>query len=424
MSNNITIYRKDYQAPNYWVNSVELAFLIEPEYTIVKSNISFSKNTDSRDDELILDGVNLELIAIKLDGMVLKPNAYKIKNNQLTIRNIPEKFQLATEVKIYPPKNTQLEGLYQSGGYFLTQCEAEGFRKITYYPDRPDVLAPFSVTIIADKSQYPVLLSNGNALIQGDLKDGKHYARWSDPFPKPCYLFALVAGELSYIEDSFKTKDGKIVQLRIYTEQSNIDSCDFAIQSLIKSMQWDESRFDLAYDLGEYNIVATDHFNMGAMENKGLNVFNSKYVLARPDTATDQDFMAIEAVIGHEYFHNWTGNRVTCRDWFQLSLKEGLTVFRDQEFTADMHSRAVKRIEDVNYLRTTQFAEDAGPMSHSVRPDSYQEINNFYTLTVYEKGSEVVRMYHTLLGESGFQKGMKLYFERHDGQAASCDDFR
>ena len=386
------------------------------------------KNHETTSHELFLDGVDLELKSIKIDGRTLTDADYEVTAKGLILNNLAalphDYFELSTTVTIYPHKNTALEGLYQSGQFFLTQCEAEGFRKITYYLDRPDVLAPFTVTIVANQSQYPVLLSNGNRMHKGPLSGGRHYAKWVDPHPKPSYLFALVAGDLAYIEDHYTTQDNNRVQLRIYTEEQNIDACGHAMQSLKKSMRWDEQRFDLAYDLDEYNIVATDDFNMGAMENKGLNIFNSKYVLARQDTATDHDFIAVEAVIGHEYFHNWTGNRVTCRDWFQLSLKEGLTVFRDQEFTSDLQSRAVKRIEDVRYLRSAQFAEDASPMSHPVRPDSYLEINNFYTLTVYEKGSEVVRMYHTLLGEQGFQAGMKLYFERHDGAAVSCDDFR
>jgi len=418
------IYRKDYQPPNYWVKSVDLAFLVEANETVVKARIQMVKNVDSNQAELFLNGVDLLLQSIEINGEALQPTDYKITETGLTVFKLPQEFELKTSVKIFPARNTALEGLYQSGQFFLTQCEAQGFRKITYYPDRPDVLAPFTVTVVANKAQYPVLLSNGNRLSEGDLAGGKHYCKWIDPHPKPSYLFALVAGDLDYIEDQFITKNGQPVQLRIYTESKNIDSCEFAMQSLINSMKWDEERFDLAYDLNEYNIVATDDFNMGAMENKGLNIFNSKYVLAKPETATDQDFINVEAVIGHEYFHNWTGNRVTCKDWFQLSLKEGLTVFRDQEFTADLQSRAVKRIEDVRYLKSAQFAEDASPMSHSVRPDSYIEINNFYTLTVYEKGAEVVRMYHTLLGEEGFQKGMKLYFQRHDGTAVSCNDFR
>ncbi|WP_154223955.1 aminopeptidase N [Marinicella rhabdoformis] len=418
-----THYRKDYQQPNYWIENVDLAFLIAPDHTLVKSRINF-KIRSGADNKLSLNGIDLELNSIKLNDKVLNNDEYSVDDTHLHLFDLPDNFLLQTEVKIYPHKNTALEGLYQSGAFFLTQCEAEGFRKITYYLDRPDVLAPFTVTIVADRNKYPVLLSNGNALLEGQLSGGKHYAKWQDPHPKPSYLFALVAGDLAFVEDHYRTMEGRDVQLRVYTEAANIDACDFAMKSLINSMQWDETRFGLAYDLDQYNIVATDDFNMGAMENKGLNIFNSKYVLAKSDTATDHDFIGVEAVIGHEYFHNWTGNRVTCKDWFQLSLKEGLTVFRDQEFTSDLQSRAVKRIEDVRYLRSAQFAEDAGPMSHSVRPDSFIEINNFYTLTVYEKGSEVVRMYHTLLGEVGFQKGMKLYFERHDGMAVSCNDFR
>ncbi|TDR20845.1 aminopeptidase N [Marinicella litoralis] len=423
-SSKEVIYRKDYQEPNYVVKSVDLAFVVEAESTLVTARIQFEVNPKQDKNELFLNGVDLELVSIELNQQQLNANKYDLNERGLSLHDLPDAFELKTVVKIYPSQNTALEGLYQSGNFFLTQCEAEGFRKITFYPDRPDVLAKFTVTIVADKEKYPVLLSNGNKISSGDLNDGRHYCKWLDPHPKPSYLFALVAGDLDYIEDHFITKNNNKVQLRIYTESKNIDACDFAMQSLINSMQWDEERFNLVYDLDEYNIVATDDFNMGAMENKGLNIFNSKYVLAKPETATDQDFINIEAVIGHEYFHNWTGNRVTCKDWFQLSLKEGLTVFRDQEFTADLQSRSVKRIEDVRYLRSAQFAEDASPMSHSVRPDSFIEINNFYTLTVYEKGSEVVRMYHTLLGEEGFQKGMQLYFKRHDGSAVSCNDFR
>lgn len=418
------IYRRDYQAPNYWVKTVDLAFMVAPDHTLVKARINFTQNPDQSGNDLFLDGKALELEAIAIDGRPLAENEYVLSSDGLTLSNLPKAFELQTTVRIYPHKNSALEGLYQSGDFFLTQCEAEGFRKITYYLDRPDVLAPFMVTVVADKHKYPVLLSNGNPVSSGELGQGRHYAKWLDPHPKPSYLFALVAGDLAVKTDQYITQAGDEVTLNIYTEPKNLAACDFAMQSLKHAMQWDETRFNLNYDLSVYNIVATDDFNMGAMENKGLNIFNSKYVLAQTATATDQDFINIEAVIGHEYFHNWTGNRVTCRDWFQLSLKEGLTVFRDQEFTADAQSRAVKRIEDVRYLRAAQFAEDASPMSHSVRPDSYMEINNFYTLTVYEKGAEVVRMYHTLLGETGFQKGMKLYFERHDGQAVTCDDFR
>jgi aminopeptidase N len=336
---------------------------------------------------------------------------------------VPEQFSLTIVTRIYPQRNTSLEGLYQSSGNFCTQCEAQGFRKITYYQDRPDVMSVFSTNIIADKQKYPVLLSNGNLMDTGELADGRHWALWKDPFHKPAYLFALVAGNLLHVEDHYSTQSERDVTLRIYTEPHNIAKCDHAMQSLKRAMQWDEQRFGLEYDLDIYMIVAVDDFNMGAMENKGLNVFNSKLVFASPETATDFDYMSIESVIGHEYFHNWTGNRVTCRDWFQLSLKEGLTVFRDQEFTSDLHSRSVKRIEDVRKLRTLQFAEDASPMAHPIRPASYMEINNFYTMTVYEKGAEVVRMYQTLLGRDGFRKGMDLYFKRHDGQAVTTEDF-
>ncbi|WP_223787027.1 aminopeptidase N [Marinicella meishanensis] len=418
------IHRRDYQAPNFWVKSVDLAFMVSPDHTLVKARINFSKNPDQPGRDLFLDGVDLTLESIAIDDEPLAEGDYELSSVGLTLQQLPDAFELKTTVRIYPHKNTALEGLYQSGQFFLTQCEAEGFRKITYYLDRPDVLAPFMVTVVADKQHYPILLSNGNPVANGDLGQGRHYAKWLDPHPKPSYLFAMVAGDLAVVTDQFTTQTGDQVALNIYTEPNNIAACDFAMQSLKQSMKWDETRFDLAYDLAVYNIVATDDFNMGAMENKGLNIFNSKYVLGQTETATDQDFINIQAVIGHEYFHNWTGNRVTCRDWFQLSLKEGLTVFRDQEFTSDLQSRAIKRIEDVRYLRAAQFAEDASPMSHSVRPDSYMEINNFYTLTVYEKGAEVVRMYHTLLGEAGFQRGMQLYFQRHDGQAVTCDDFR
>ena len=421
---NPVIHRKDYRPPNHLVKSCQLGFVIEPARTTVKSSIYFEKNPQADSDTLELNGVDLDLVSIKLDGRELSAEDYRLDDEKLLIENVPEQFVLQVENRIYPHKNTALEGLYQSGDFFLTQCEAEGFRKITYYPDRPDVMAPFDVTIVADKHKYPVLLSNGNPAGAGELADGRHFARWTDPHPKPSYLFALVAGDLKHIEDHYTTMNGDEVTLRIYVEEENLDSCDYAMGALKRAMRWDEEKFGLAYDLDVFNIVATNDFNMGAMENKGLNIFNAKFVLARPDTATDMDFQGVEAVIGHEYFHNWTGNRVTCRDWFQLSLKEGLTVFRDQEFTADMQSRAVKRIEDVRALRTLQFAEDAGPMSHPVRPDSYIEINNFYTLTVYEKGAEVVRMYHTLLGAEGFRKGMDLYFQRHDGQAVTCDDFR
>jgi len=364
---------------------------------------------------LFLNGVNLELISISIDGV--QPN-YQLVDEGLELSDLSNEFTLEITTRIHPEKNTSLNGLYQSSGNFCTQCEAHGFRQITYYLDRPDVLSVFTTHIKADHKRYPILLSNGNLI---SSKSGE--VTWHDPSLKPCYLFALVAGDFAVLEDTYTTISGNEVALKIYVESHNIDKTQFAMDSLKRSFAWDERRFGLEYDLDIYMIVAVDDFNMGAMENKGLNIFNSTYVLANPDTATDKDFINVEAVIGHEYFHNWTGNRVTCQDWFQLSLKEGLTVFRDQEFTSDLHSRSIKRIEDVNGLRTFQFAEDAGPMKHPVRPESYIEMNNFYTYTVYEKGAEVIRMIHTFLGETGFQSGMKLYFERHDGQAVTIDDF-
>ena len=372
-------------------------------------------NLASQERRLFLNGVNLELISISIDGV--QPN-YQLVDEGLEISDLADEFTLEITTRIHPEKNTSLNGLYQSSGNFCTQCEAHGFRQITYYLDRPDVLSVFTTHIKADHKRYPILLSNGNLI---SSKPGE--VTWHDPSLKPCYLFALVAGDFAVLEDTYTTISGKEVALKIYVESHNIDKTQFAMDSLKRSFAWDEQRFGLEYDLDIYMIVAVDDFNMGAMENKGLNIFNSTYVLANPDTATDKDFINVEAVIGHEYFHNWTGNRVTCQDWFQLSLKEGLTVFRDQEFTSDLHSRSIKRIEDVNGLRTFQFAEDAGPMKHPVRPESYIEMNNFYTYTVYEKGAEVIRMIHTLLGETGFQSGMKLYFERHDGQAVTIDDF-
>ncbi|HHO58777.1 MAG TPA: aminopeptidase N, partial [Thiotrichales bacterium] len=360
---------------------------------------------------------------VKCDGVALAAEDYSVDEVSLTLDKLADECVLEIETFVKPQENFSLEGLYKSSGNFCTQCEAEGFRKITYYLDRPDVMATFTTRIIADRKKYPVLLSNGNPVERGEMDDGRHWALWRDPYRKPCYLFALVAGDLACIEDSYTTLSGRNVQLRIYVEPHNIKQCEHAMASLIRSMKWDEDRFGREYDLDVYNIVAVDDFNMGAMENKGLNVFNSKYVLARPETATDTDFINIEGVIGHEYFHNWSGNRVTCRDWFQLTLKEGLTVFRDQQFTADMNAAAPKRIDDVNVLRTAQFAEDGGPMAHPIQPDSYQEINNFYTVTVYNKGAEVIRMIHTLLGEARFRQGMDLYFERHDGQAVTTEDF-
>ncbi|MBE9503390.1 MAG: aminopeptidase N [Proteobacteria bacterium] len=420
-----TIYRKDYLPPSYLVDRIDIEFDLGEEITRVRSNLAMRRNALHKDDAapLVLYGRELKLKLLRLDDNHLTDQDYTVDDECLTIPGVADTFTLEIITEIKPQENSSLEGLYKSSGIFCTQCEAEGFRKISYYPDRPDVLAKFTTTIIADKVKYPVLLSNGNLIEQGDLEGGRHFARWEDPFRKPSYLFALVAGDLVKIEDSYTTCSGREVALQIFVEERNKDKCDHAMASLKKSMKWDEETFGLEYDLDIYMILAVDDFNMGAMENKGLNIFNSKYVLAKPETATDTDFEAIEEVIGHEYFHNWTGNRVTCRDWFQLSLKEGLTVFRDQEFSAHMTSRAVKRIQDVRVLRNAQFPEDGGPMAHSVRPDSYVEINNFYTTTVYNKGAEVIRMMHTLLGKEGFRKGMDLYFNRHDGQAVTCDDF-
>ena len=421
---NNTIYRASYMPFDWLVDQVKLNFEIGNEFTRVVSELQLSRNSSAGPgNDIELNGEQMELVSVMMDGRELAPGDYSQNADKLVIHNAPETCVLLTEVLIRPQQNTALEGLYPSGKFLLTQCEAEGFRKITYFPDRPDVMTRFEVTITADRKRFPVLLSNGNAVDSGELDDGRHWVRWDDPFLKPSYLFALVAGDLAHVEDHFVTRSGRDVTLRVYVERENLDRCGHAMESLINSMKWDEERFGLEYDLDIYNIVATNDFNMGAMENKSLNIFNSKYVLARPDTATDIDYQGIEGVIGHEYFHNWTGNRVTCRDWFQLTLKEGLTVFRDQEFSSDMQSRAVKRIQDIRDLRSRQFPEDAGPMSHPIRPDKYIEINNFYTMTVYQKGATIIRMYHTLLGEEGFQKGMKLYFERHDGQAVTCDDF-
>ncbi len=418
-----TIYLKNYRPPEFRIKTVDLHFSLDEESTRVRSRLTIERQGKG-DHPLILNGEELKLIAIRLNGKVLSPDHYSVNVESLTLNQVPDQFELEIETEINPSANTSLEGLYLSNGNFCTQCEAEGFRKITYYLDRPDVMAIFTTTIEAEQEKYPVLLSNGNLIDQGILDNGRHWVRWHDPFKKPSYLFALVAGDLAVKKDTFTTRSGRTVDLRIYTEHHNIDKTDHAMVSLKRAMVWDEDTYGLEYDLDIYMIVAVDDFNMGAMENKGLNIFNSKYVLASPATATDMDYLGIESVIGHEYFHNWTGNRVTCRDWFQLSLKEGLTVFRDQCFTADLNSPAVKRIDDVRILRTHQFAEDASPMAHPVRPQSYMEINNFYTVTVYNKGAEVVRMYHTLLGQEGFRKGMDLYFERHDGQAVTTDDFR
>ncbi|MEY8710814.1 aminopeptidase N [Mangrovibacter phragmitis] len=413
-------YRHDYRAPDYTITDIELTFELDAGQTRVTA-VSQVQRQGEEGAVLRLDGEDLTLVSLDIDGQPWPD--YQLESGALVVSNLPARFTLTIVNDIHPAQNTALEGLYQSGEALCTQCEAEGFRHITWYLDRPDVLARFSTKIIADKQSYPFLLSNGNRMGQGELEGGRHWVQWQDPFPKPCYLFALVAGDFDVLRDTFKTRSGRDVALELYVDRGNLDRADWAMESLKNSMKWDEQRFGLEYDLDIYMIVAVDFFNMGAMENKGLNIFNSKYVLARAETATDKDYLNIERVIGHEYFHNWTGNRVTCRDWFQLSLKEGLTVFRDQEFSSDLGSRAVNRISNVRTMRAMQFAEDASPMSHPIRPDKVIEMNNFYTLTVYEKGAEVIRMMHTLLGEAAFQKGMQLYFERHDGSAATCDDF-
>ena len=421
-----SVHLHDYTPPAWRIETVELAFQLHEGHTEVTSTLRLARNPDHHPPvaDLRLDGEGLELLSLALDGEPLPPDRFRQDETGLTVLDFPDRGELRSVVRIHPEDNTALEGLYRSGGNYCTQCEAEGFRRITFYLDRPDVMAVFTTTIEADRARYPVLLSNGNPVARGEAGGGRHWVRWHDPFPKPSYLFALVAGDLAVREDRYTTASGREVALRIYTEPHNIDRTGHAMRSLKRAMRWDEQRYGLEYDLDIYMIVAVDDFNMGAMENKGLNIFNSKLLLARPETATDTDYVNIEAVVAHEYFHNWTGNRVTCRDWFQLSLKEGLTVFRDQSFTADMTSAAVKRIDDVRALRTWQFAEDASPMAHPVRPQSYIEINNFYTVTVYEKGAEVVRLYETLLGRNGFRRGMDLYFQRHDGQAVTVEDFR
>ncbi|HKL50626.1 MAG TPA: aminopeptidase N [Wenzhouxiangellaceae bacterium] len=420
------INRADYRPPAWLIDTAVITLDLNVDTTCVSSSLRVRRNHESDDTDapLVLFGDNLETECVAIDGRELDADAYRLDDGRLTIGGLEESAIVTTRVLIHPAKNTALEGLYQSGSSLLTQCEAEGFRKITWFGDRPDIMTRFHVRLEADREKYPVLLGNGNLVECGRLDGNRHFAVWDDPFPKPSYLFALVAGDLGCKEDTFTTVSGRQVALKVYSERENLDQLEHAIESLKKSMAWDEQRFGLEYDLDVYHIVATHHFNMGAMENKSLNIFNARYVLADPDTATDADFEAIEAVIAHEYFHNWTGNRVTCRDWFQLTLKEGLTVFRDQEFSSDMQSRAVKRISDIKDLMARQFPEDAGPMAHPVRPERYVEINNFYTATVYEKGAEVVRMYDTLLGTDGFRRGMDLYFERHDGQAVTCDDFR
>ncbi len=410
-----TIYLKDYKAPDYWIDHVSLIFDLEATQTRVTSRLVVRRNGDHT-RPLVLDGSDvLALISASL--------AHKLSGDKLVITETAAAFELEIVTQINPSANSQLMGLYMSGGLFCTQCEAEGFRRITYFLDRPDVMARYHVTLRADKAQFPILLSNGNAISATNLADGRHESVWEDPHPKPCYLFALVAGDLSACSDNFRTCEGRDVQLSIWVSKTDVPRCRHAMDSLKRSMRWDEEVFGRCYDLDVFNIVAVADFNFGAMENKGLNIFNSKYILADSNTATDSDFDAIEAIVAHEYFHNWSGNRVTCRDWFQLSLKEGFTVYRDQEYSADQGSRAVKRIEDVRNLRLSQFAEDASPLAHPVRPASYMEISNFYTATVYNKGAEVIRMIHSLLGAAAFRAGSDLYFARHDGQAATCDDF-
>lgn len=419
------IYLKDYTEPDFLIDRVELDFTLDESQTLVRSRLHMrrNKNRENPQSVLILDGKDLELKAVWLGDTQLSADQYEVDEHSLSIPHLPDQFELDIYTLIKPQENTSLEGLYKSRTMFCTQCEAEGFRKITYFLDRPDVMAEYIVRITADAKRYPVLLSNGNCIAREQYDDGRHFTVWHDPFKKPSYLFALVAGDLSHIESNFKTMSGRDVYLRIYVEEKDLDKCDHAMDSLKRSMRWDEEVYGREYDLDIFNIVAVDDFNMGAMENKSLNIFNTSCVLANPATTTDAGFQRVEAVVAHEYFHNWSGNRVTCRDWFQLSLKEGFTVFRDAEFSADMGSRTVKRIEDVNLLRTAQFAEDSGPMAHPVRPESYMEISNFYTVTIYEKGAEVVRMLHQLLGAELFRKGTDLYFDRHDGQAATCEDF-
>jgi len=421
----VTVYRKDYTPPAFAIEHVDLVLDLDPQRTIVTSTLKLQRSGGA-DAPLVLSGEALELLGIKLDGQPF--TAFSADDDTLTLTGLPAQCTVEITVACNPAANTTLSGLYVSNGNFFTQCEAEGFRRITYFLDRPDVMTTYRVTLRANRAACPVLLSNGNLLSERELPDGRHEAVWEDPFRKPSYLFALVAGKLERIEERIVSASGKEKLLQVWVEPQDLDKTRHAMDSLIHSIRWDERRFGLELDLDRFMIVAVSDFNMGAMENKGLNIFNTKYVLANAQTATDVDFANIESVVAHEYFHNWTGNRVTCRDWFQLSLKEGLTVFRDQEFSADMmgseSGRAVKRIEDVRVLRQVQFPEDAGPMAHPVRPDSYEEINNFYTVTVYEKGAEVVRMYQTLLGRDGFRKGMDLYFQRHDGQAVTCDDFR
>jgi aminopeptidase N len=416
---------RDYRAPDFLIDRTELYFDLRPGRTEVRATLSLRANPVHARlaPELRLHGEGLELLELALDGRALGSGDYRLEDGELVIPAVPERFELYSRVAIQPEANTALEGLYRSRTMYCTQCEAEGFRKITWYLDRPDVLSEFTTTIEADAAEYPILLSNGNPVAEGSAGPGRHWVRWHDPFPKPAYLFALVAGDLACLEDGFTTASGRRVVLRIYVEPKDLDKCAHAMASLQNAMAWDERVYGREYDLDIFMIVAVDDFNMGAMENKGLNIFNTSCVLADPETTTDLGFQRVEAVVAHEYFHNWSGNRVTCRDWFQLSLKEGFTVFRDSEFSADMGSPTIKRVDDVNLLRTAQFAEDSGPTAHPVQPDAYEEISNFYTLTIYEKGAEVVRMIHTLLGPETFRRGCDLYFERHDGQAVTIEDF-
>ncbi|MFG6666790.1 aminopeptidase N [Halomonas sp. HNIBRBA4712] len=424
MSDPQPVYLSDYQPPDYTVTHTELTFDLDPAATRVKARLHIERNSAAAADApLVFDGEKLALKALALDGQPLDESAYTLTDTTLTVASVPARFCLESEVEIDPQSNTALEGLYQSSGMYCTQCEAQGFRRITFYPDRPDVMATFRVTVIGDKNREPVLLSNGNPVEKGEADGGRHYATWEDPHPKPSYLFALVAGDLHKVSDLFTTMSGREVTLEIWVEEENLDKIEHAMASLQRAMAWDEKAYGREYDLDLFMIVAVNDFNMGAMENKGLNIFNSAAVLTRPDTATDATFQTVESIVAHEYFHNWSGNRVTCRDWFQLSLKEGFTVFRDQCFSADTNSAPVKRIQDVSFFRTAQFAEDAGPTAHPVRPDHYIEITNFYTLTIYEKGAEVVRMLCNLIGEEAFRQGADRYFERFDGQAVTIEDF-
>ena len=438
------VYLKDYRQPDFWISKTDLIFELAEDHALVTAELLVHRNTVYRNTvrgntahhkttvqttttesgaTLRLHGEQMELVSVALDGTLLAAGSYQLDAESLTLNDVPDKCVLKIVTRLKPQENFSLDGLYKSSGMFCTQCEAEGFRKITYYLDRPDVMSEFTTKIIADKASYPILLSNGNPINSGDLDHGRHFVQWHDPFKKPAYLFALVAGNLFSLDDRFTTMSGREVRLRIFVEEKDLDKCDHAMRSLKNAMAWDEKVYGREYDLDIFMVVAVDDFNMGAMENKGLNIFNTSCVLAKPETTTDAGFQRVEAVVAHEYFHNWSGNRVTCRDWFQLSLKEGFTVFRDAEFSADMGSRTVKRVEDVGLLRTLQFAEDAGPMAHPVQPDCYIEISNFYTLTIYEKGEEVVRMLHTFLGPELFRKGSDLYFDRHDGQAVTIEDF-